>query len=260
MSIEDSVVVPSPGEQQGQQQEGDHQQSQGATAKKKKVKKEKGGAGASAAVATPPVAPSSEDGKEGGASSDNGDLAENAYVTVMSKKIRGLRKKLEQVRILEQQLGTGKVRLWHHLRRHVIRDDDDDVLVQALNEEQRIKLSSKTYMEKLLKDLEVVRQQLLEVAREEPKPRQVRQSVIMIMTMMMMPTGGGGGMMTEMLCWTGLGLDMPCIGTRSCRPPHPFDCPPLLPLWPRPVRRQAVDRHLQSFAKYIFIYIIYIFI
>lgn len=51
----------------------------------------------------------SEDGEKGGADSENGDVVENAYVTVMSKKIRGLRKKMERARSLELQLTSGKV-------------------------------------------------------------------------------------------------------------------------------------------------------
>lgn len=41
--------------------------------------------------------------------SENGDVLENPYVTVISKKIRGLRKKMERIKSLEQQLATGKV-------------------------------------------------------------------------------------------------------------------------------------------------------
>lgn len=46
-------------------------------------------------------------GGEGG--SENGEGAENLYVMVVSKKIRGLRKKLDRSRALEQQSQAGKV-------------------------------------------------------------------------------------------------------------------------------------------------------
>lgn len=46
-------------------------------------------------------------------SSENGDVLENPYVMVISKKIRGLRKKMERIKSMEEQLASGKVRQSH---------------------------------------------------------------------------------------------------------------------------------------------------
>lgn len=73
------------------------------------------------------------------------DQNENPYVAVVSRKSRNLKKKLERILKVEAQLKEGK----------------------KLNEEQLILVASKSSLEKALTDVESIKTQLEEVAKQE---------------------------------------------------------------------------------------------
>ncbi|CAM9382990.1 unnamed protein product, partial [Phaeothamnion confervicola] len=76
---------------------------------------------------------------------------ENPYLAVVSKRLRGLRKKLEKIRKNEALAGTGK-----------------------LNEEQKQLLSSRGEVERAIKEADQLRTQLEEVAQKEVEDQAAR--------------------------------------------------------------------------------------
>ena len=82
---------------------------------------------------------------------DELDKNENPYIAVISKKCRNLKKKLNQIQKVDEQLAIGKI----------------------LNEEQRVLLSTRPMFERQLQDLDALKSQLEEVAAMAPVPEPV---------------------------------------------------------------------------------------
>lgn len=86
---------------------------------------------------------------------DTIDPNENPYVAVASRKYRNLRKKMDKILKVEAQVKEGK----------------------KLNEEQSVLLSSKSSVERAISDVESIKQQLEEVARQELSTKQTSPSL-----------------------------------------------------------------------------------
>jgi hypothetical protein len=72
------------------------------------------------------------------------DAIENPYIAVANRKVRNLKKKLQNIQKVEAQVATGK----------------------SLNEEQLVLLSTKPAVERAMLDIEALKAQLEEVAKE----------------------------------------------------------------------------------------------
>jgi hypothetical protein len=83
-----------------------------------------------------------------------GIVFDNLYVAVVGRKQRNLKKKLEKIAKAEQQLAAGK----------------------TLDEEQNVLLKTKPQVERLLAELQAIKLQLVDAAKQEAQKQQPRQS------------------------------------------------------------------------------------
>jgi hypothetical protein len=102
-----------------------------------------------------------------GSAATTSSVPTNPYISVVGKRLRGLRKKLEHVASLEAKQASGQVNCRRaDISSHIRMTDIITSLFQELNEDQLSTMANKDSLERIVQELKSMKQQFTVIHNE----------------------------------------------------------------------------------------------